>query len=104
MERRFSLSGGGLGSRSQILDARRLHAPPSCGHGAATRRHPVTPSAITRRTLIQHSGAALTGLSVLRVAGPAHAFPHTQHAGVTPWLDQPEPNPEPEAIARQLEW
>jgi DMSO/TMAO reductase YedYZ molybdopterin-dependent catalytic subunit len=61
-------------------------------------------TAMTRRTLLQQSGAALGGLSVLRVAGPAHAFPHTQNAVVIPWLDQPEPNPEPEAIIRQLEW
>lgn len=31
-------------------------------------------SAISRRTLLQHGGAALAGLSVLRTAGPAYAF------------------------------
>ena len=33
---------------------------------------------VSRRTLLKGGGAALAGLSVLRVAGPAHAFPgHT---------------------------
>ena len=39
----------------------------------------------------------------MRLAGPACAF---QDAGgeVIPWLDQPEANPVPEVIVRQLEW
>jgi len=53
---------------------------------------------------LRDGGAALAGLSVLRVAGPAHAFPSTQDAVVIPWLDQPEPNPVPEVIVRQLKW
>lgn len=64
----------------------------------------MTRTAMSRRTVLKQSGAALGGLSVLRVAGPAHAFPRAQDAVVIPWLDQPEPNPEPEAIIRQLEW
>jgi DMSO/TMAO reductase YedYZ molybdopterin-dependent catalytic subunit len=59
---------------------------------------------MTRRTLVQSGGAALAGLSVLRFAGPAHAFPLAQDAVVIPWLDQPEPNPVPEAIVRQIVW
>ena len=30
---------------------------------------------VSRRTLLKGGGAALAGLTVLRVAGPAHAFP-----------------------------
>ena len=63
----------------------------------------MTPSAISRRTLVKTGGAALAGLSVLRLAGPARAFPHGQDAVVVPWLDQPEPNPVPEVIVRQLD-
>jgi DMSO/TMAO reductase YedYZ molybdopterin-dependent catalytic subunit len=58
---------------------------------------------ISRRTLI-HGGAALAGLSVLRIAGPSRAFAFAQAPVVIPWLDQPEPNPIPEAIVRQLDW
>ena len=47
---------------------------------------------ISRRTLLKGGGAALAGLTVLRVAGPAHAF--GQSGGqVIPWLDQPGPSP-----------
>lgn len=59
---------------------------------------------LSRRTLLQGGGAAISGLSVLRLAGPAHAFPRTQDAVVIPWLDQPEPNPAPEVIVQQLDW
>ena len=41
---------------------------------------------------------------MLRFAGPAHAFPLVQNAVVIPWLDQPEPNPVPEAIVKQIVW
>jgi len=64
----------------------------------------MTPTPISRRTLLKHGGVGLAGLSVLRVAGPAHAFPLAQDAIVIPWLDQPEPNPVPEVIVRQLDW
>ena len=64
----------------------------------------MTRSAISRRTLVRQGGAALAGLSVLRLAGPARAFQDEPGGEVVPWLDQPEPNPEPEAIVRQLEW
>jgi len=45
----------------------------------------------------------VVGLSVLRLTGPAGAF---QESGgeVIPWLDQPEANPVPDVIVRQLEW
>jgi DMSO/TMAO reductase YedYZ molybdopterin-dependent catalytic subunit len=53
---------------------------------------------------LKSGGAALAGLSVLRLAGPARAFPGAQSEEVIPWLDQPEPNPVPEAIVQQLQW
>jgi DMSO/TMAO reductase YedYZ molybdopterin-dependent catalytic subunit len=41
---------------------------------------------------------------MMRIAGPSHAFAFAQEGEVIPWLDRQEPNPEPEAIVRQLEW
>lgn len=64
----------------------------------------MTPSALSRRTLLKDGGVALAGLSVLRLAGPAHAFPRVQDVEVIPWLDQLEPNPVPEVIVQQLDW
>ncbi len=64
----------------------------------------MTFSPISRRTLLQQGSAAVAGLSVLRVAGPTYAFQTPIAGEVIPWLDQPEPNPAPEAIVRQLEW
>src|SRR5687767_1945267 len=64
----------------------------------------MTPFAISRRALLQQGSAAVAGLSVLRVAGPTAAFQTPVAGEVIPWLDQPDPNPEPEAIVRQLEW
>ena len=60
-------------------------------------------SAVSRRTLLKASSGALAGLSVLRIVGPASAF---QDAGgeVIPWLDQPEENPVPEVIVKQITW
>jgi len=53
---------------------------------------------------LKHGGAALAGLSVLRLAGPARAFQDAPGGEVIPWLDQPEPNPVPEVIVQQLDW
>ena len=64
----------------------------------------MTSSAISRRTLMNRGGAALAGLSVLRVAGPTAAFQTPATGEVIPWLDQPEPNPVPEVIVQQLDW
>ena len=69
-----------------------------------TTQHQLPHNNLSRRTLLQGGGAAIAGLSVLRLAGPAHAFPRTQDAVVIPWLDQPEPNPVPEVIVQQLDW
>lgn len=64
----------------------------------------MTSSSISRRTLLQQGSAALAGLSVLRVAGPTAAFQTPVAGEVISWLDQPEENPVPEVIVRQLEW
>ena len=60
---------------------------------------------MSRRTLLKGGGAALTGLTVLRVAGPAHAFPgEPGEEVVLDWLDQPAPNPIPDAVFNLLRW
>src|SRR5690242_11372357 len=64
----------------------------------------MTPSSISRRTLLKDGGAAIASLSVLRLAGPASAFPRAQDAVVIPWLDQLAPNPVPDVIVQQLDW
>jgi DMSO/TMAO reductase YedYZ molybdopterin-dependent catalytic subunit len=58
---------------------------------------------VSRRTLLKGGGAAVAGLTVLQVAGPAQAFPG--HAGETviPWDDQPDPNPPP-VLSNLLVW
>jgi len=64
----------------------------------------MTRSAMSRRTLVTRGGAAVAGLSVLRLAGPARAFQSGPGGEVIPWLDQPEPNPIPDVLVRQLDW
>ena len=76
---------------------------------------------VSRRTLLKGGGAALAGLTVLQVAGPAHAFPSGEEDGnddqpdpsqslgrpgdvVLPWLDQPPPFPAPDFGGSQLVW
>jgi DMSO/TMAO reductase YedYZ molybdopterin-dependent catalytic subunit len=55
-----------------------------------------------RRTLLKGGGAAVAGLTVLRVAGPAHAFPgYPGEEEVLPWLDEPT---YPEDLPNQLRW
>ena len=61
-------------------------------------------SDMSRRRLLKQGGSAVAGLSVLRLAGPAHAFQTPTGDEVIPWLDPPEPNPAPEAIIQQLDW
>jgi DMSO/TMAO reductase YedYZ molybdopterin-dependent catalytic subunit len=58
---------------------------------------------VSRRTLLKGGGAALAGLTVLRVAGPAHAFGQSSEQ-VIPWLDQPAPNPIPNNVGNLLKW
>ena len=56
-----------------------------------------------RRSLLKDGSAAFAGLTVLRVAGPAHAFPgEPGEEEVLPWLDQPPDPPFP--IPNQLVW
>jgi DMSO/TMAO reductase YedYZ molybdopterin-dependent catalytic subunit len=58
---------------------------------------------LSRRTLLKGSGAAVAGLTVLRMAGPAHAFPgHPGEEEVLPWLDQPPEPPIP--LPNQIVW
>lgn len=59
---------------------------------------------LSRRTALKQGGAALASLSVLRLAGPAHAFQNQPGGEVIPWLDQLEDNPVPEVIVQQLDW
>jgi len=62
-------------------------------------------SDIPRRAVLKGGGAAVAGLAVLQVAGPAQAFPHgtgEERDEVIPWLDQPAPNPEPASGLRNL--
>ncbi len=58
----------------------------------------------SRRTVLKGGGAALAGLTVLRVAGPAAAFPGRPDEVVIPWDDQPADNPVPNVIVNQLVW
>jgi DMSO/TMAO reductase YedYZ molybdopterin-dependent catalytic subunit len=83
------------------------------------RGSPIEHQDVSRRTLLKR-GAALAGLTVLRVAGPAHAFAGEEdghddqpdpeqclgHPGdeVIPWLDQPPPFPFPDNGGNQLKW
>ena len=42
---------------------------------------------VSRRTLLKGGGAALAGLTVQRVAGPAHAFPsHPEQENQSPGM------------------
>ncbi len=59
---------------------------------------------VSRRTLLKGGGAAVAGLTVLQVAGPAQAFPGHPDEEVIPWLDQPAPNPVPDAVFNLLVW
>ncbi len=81
---------------------------------------------VSRRTLLKGGGAALAGFGVLRLAGPAHAFPGQlgqqktvplddylsdsaqtfvlPGGQVIPWLDQPPPNPVPQITGNLLQW
>ena len=69
------------------------------GNGGYPKEH----QDVSRRTLLKGGGAALAGLTVLRVAGPVHAFGQSGEQ-VIPWLDQPAPNPFPEFAGNLLKW
>src|SRR5262245_34265504 len=55
------------------------------------RGAPMEHQGVSRRTLLKGGGAALAGLTMLRVAGPTHAFGQSGEE-VIPWLDQPPAN------------
>jgi len=60
---------------------------------------------VSRRSLLKGGGAAVAGLTVLKVAGPARAFPgHPGQEEVLPWLDQRSPPPEGVVLPNQLDW
>jgi DMSO/TMAO reductase YedYZ molybdopterin-dependent catalytic subunit len=59
---------------------------------------------VSRRTLLKGGSAAVAGLTVLRVAGPAQAFPGHPGEQVIPWDDQPADNPVPQAVFNLLVW
>ena len=62
------------------------------------RGSPMEHQGVSRRTLLKGGGAALAGLTMLRVAGPTHAFGQPSEE-VIPWLDQP-----PASGGNQLVW
>ena len=64
----------------------------------------MTGSAISRRRLLQQGSAAVAGLSVVRIAGPAAAFQTPAAGEVIPWLDVLAKNPVPDVIVKQLDW
>jgi len=62
---------------------------------------------VSRRDVLRGAGAGAAGLTVVSVAGPAQAFPGgSEDAVVLPWLDQPEPVPEParDVVGNLLVW
>jgi hypothetical protein len=69
---------------------RMTHWSPDSREHAAENEEPVrgTESTtvnpeVSRRTLLKGGGAALAGLTMLQVAGPAHAFPPARRTGMT---------------------
>jgi DMSO/TMAO reductase YedYZ molybdopterin-dependent catalytic subunit len=58
---------------------------------------------ISRRAMLKGGGAALAGLTMLRVTGPTHAFGQPGEE-VIPWLDQPATNPVPDNVGNLLKW
>src|SRR4051812_6522088 len=65
-------------------------------------------SGLPRRSVLKGgAGVALSGVTVMSVAGPAQAFPgHAEVGVVVPWLDQPTPVPpaNAEILAHPLQW
>jgi DMSO/TMAO reductase YedYZ molybdopterin-dependent catalytic subunit len=63
---------------------------------------------LARRALLLHTSAAAAGLALHRFPGLAHAlgraFPSRPGEEVLPWLDQPAPNPVPQAVGTLLRW
>lgn len=61
-------------------------------------------SDISRRTLVKRGAIAGAGFGAMRLVSPVYAVQTPVGADVIPWLDQPEDNPVPEVIVRQLDW
>ena len=61
-------------------------------------------SEITRRNVLRGGGAALAGLALMRVAGPAQAFSAAADETVLRWDDQPAENPVPDVVGHPLLW
>jgi DMSO/TMAO reductase YedYZ molybdopterin-dependent catalytic subunit len=59
---------------------------------------------MSRRTLLKGGGATLAGATVVRMAGPAQAFPGDPEDQVIRWLDQPAENPLPNNVFNLLVW
>ena len=57
-----------------------------------------------RRDVIVQGSTALAALALFYSARSAIAFPSRAGEVVIPWLDQPDPNPDPEGIQSQLVW
>jgi DMSO/TMAO reductase YedYZ molybdopterin-dependent catalytic subunit len=58
---------------------------------------------LSRRDFVITGTAAIAALTASD-AIPVHAFPSQPGEEVIPWLDQPPPNPVPDAVANQLQW
>jgi DMSO/TMAO reductase YedYZ molybdopterin-dependent catalytic subunit len=59
---------------------------------------------VARRTLLLQGSAAAAALAWHRWPGLAQAFPTRPGEEVLPWLDQPPPNPVPDAVGKPLRW
>ena len=60
---------------------------------------------ITRRNVLKGGGAAIAGLTLLRIAGPVQAFPAAAaDETVLLWDDQPAANPVPDVVGHPLVW
>jgi DMSO/TMAO reductase YedYZ molybdopterin-dependent catalytic subunit len=61
-------------------------------------------AALSRRSILKTSAAAMAGLSVIRIAGPARAFQTPVGGTVIPWAEELAENPVPNVIVQQLDW
>lgn len=59
---------------------------------------------LSRRDFIIKGSAALAALAVFHSSRFARAFPGRPGETVIPWLDQPQPNPDPVGIQTLLDW
>jgi DMSO/TMAO reductase YedYZ molybdopterin-dependent catalytic subunit len=59
---------------------------------------------ISRREFAIAGGVAFSAAALLRSSGTARAFPSWPDEVVVPWLDQPDPNPFPDALKSLLKW